>query len=805
LAKPRRPRKKWRSSPKSRGSKPDEIFEIAPNIVMARYGRMIAVHNLQSQEQHADYLEALRRMAATLPADQASHRDALQEIVIRTPMLQLLANWTVIHYTGNPETFREADIPPYLSLEYLTWLCLISDPRPALIGDWIPPDTYDEIENHLTELVDGVRLRLMTDHLRGGADKPTAVDEAVFRARLHHLIVRGPAYGQHRKEQLIELFEPVSADLVRMVGFDAKAAVALTEATGRLVDQALQDRQREAAETVARLRPVVEGRTPAEELDIDDQRLLAAIQARNASRLSEELHEVITAWFFFGADLAFIVTPGSLAGEAQLSVEVATSFLERLSLTLGQEPIADSLPSVYEPQHVAPLINLEDGTWFAHLAWHLWEAIRPTFEGALTGDKAAWDRYDRNRAGYLETKVLELIGGTSKHVTTHRALEYTFDDGAGPIRYELDGLATADDVAFLIEAKAGSLRPSSRRGAAESLIDDLTALIGEAHEQASRAARYIASDEEVSFQGPTGEVRVRREDYRRQILVTATLDELLAFATHTASLGELIALPAGSRAWAVNLSDLRVITELVEGVGQLVHYLERRLALEQMNITAQDELDWFGHYLEEGLYFRELKEGQMPGMSVGTYTEPLDDFFRWQAGLREAPAEKPRQKMPPIIRGLAGRLEDEGPKGFIAAICMLLEGSTEARQRLAQLIRNRRDRAVHTGFAAIRFGIEDGTMFIFAAGEKITPGQFRRYVEAAKYQGHRGDTIGVLEPSPTSGRLEVHAVYGPWKEDATTAERAREAMAGVLERPMPIGSSNWMAARHPGDGHPRFV
>ncbi|HEY5435268.1 MAG TPA: hypothetical protein VIK13_08540, partial [Candidatus Limnocylindrales bacterium] len=92
-------------------------------------------------------------------------------------------------------------------------------------------------------------------------------------------------------------------------------------------------------------------------------------------------------------------------------------------------------------------------------------------------------------------------------------------------------------------------------------------------------------------------VIVRASAISQLFLVSSTLESLSAFVTRVATIEEAGVLPMGSRPWSVCESDLAVICDLVGGVGELVHYLGRRLAIEDLNIDANDELDWFGRYL----------------------------------------------------------------------------------------------------------------------------------------------------------------------------------------------------------------
>src|SRR5664280_3529393 len=54
-----------------------------------------------------------------------------------------------------------------------------------------------------------------------------------------------------------------------------------------------------------------------------------------------------------------------------------------------------------------------------------------------------------------------------------------------------------------------------------------------------------------------------------------------------ATVEEAGVLPMGSRPWSVYESDLAVICDLVGDVGELVHYLGRRLAIEDLKVDGR--------------------------------------------------------------------------------------------------------------------------------------------------------------------------------------------------------------------------
>lgn len=179
-------------------------------------------------------------------------------------------------------------------------------------------------------------------------------------------------------------------------------------------------------------------------------------------------------------------------------------------------------------------------------------------------------------------------------------------------------------------------------------------------------------------------MRIPRSQIRQFILVTTTLDILSAFVIRTCDLVQTGLLSAGQLPWAVALPELEVICDLSEGAGQVVHYVSRRLDLGRRDISASEELDWFGNYLHQGLFFDDEDYGKYDGIQLGDFAASINAYYEALYDARLSPAPKPRQAMPAEIATLIRDLELYGPSGFVDAVVALLDGNGAARERLGQ-------------------------------------------------------------------------------------------------------------------------
>ena len=283
-------------------------------------------------------------------------------------------------------------------------------------------------------------------------------------------------------------------------------------------------------------------------------------------------------------------------------------------------------------------------------------------------------------------------------------LMYGVTDSSGPKQCELDAILVFDSALFLVEAKAAGLSDSAKRGGRLRLKRELSEILGEAHAQGRRAERYLAATSRPVFTRATDgtTLSIERHDIEDIFLVTLTLEPLahVSAALHSGGKSSLSAdegLP-----WVVNLYDLMVIADCVDLPPMFPHYIKRRLRVaEQGFLSAPEELDLFGFYLKEGLYFDGRTDIAPAGlMQLTSYTTEMDDYYLYSQGARTKPAPKPSQQMPDGFRNLIEAIMKTGAKGRVSAAMFLLDLDEDLRTQLIDKIkaaakRHARDGAYH--------------------------------------------------------------------------------------------------------------
>jgi hypothetical protein len=286
-------------------------------------------------------------------------------------------------------------------------------------------------------------------------------------------------------------------------------------------------------------------------------------------------------------------------------------------------------------------------------------------------------------------------------------------------------MVIADSTLFLVEAKAGTLSPGGARGErhnhyAQTCGGSSGRPQHNLGEQQSIFTRPITLALPCLFTLLDGmEITVPMRQIRHLFLVSVTLDSFDALVTNLAQYAETGLFSPDALPWAISLTDLRVISEMVEYSSQFVHYLLRRQKINEIKgtqIQSFEELDLFGNYLKEGLYFEDvMAESDAPDlMQLADYPSLFDAFYLALDSQSPQELSRPVQSIPPLLRDILQELEDQHPLGYLDAGCALLDLSGHARASLVETIETQRQRTLMDGC------FHDFSAPIEAAGTGIT-------------------------------------------------------------------------------------
>jgi Holliday junction resolvase-like predicted endonuclease len=496
------------------------------------------------------------------------------------------------------------------------------------------------------------------------------------RAAAHHLYLRSPGWWWQEHETLRGLFgeEAFAARLREQLGFDCEAAIRISDAVPGLTRERLRERMESARDDPAEFSPGHPAYDWAEE--VFDGKWKS--DPRNAAKI------LPLVWALNTVGDACLLSPVNVAAEAEVEAHVAAAYLERMSLGFGQRE--KNWFALAEAVRQRPYIKVaEDAYLLTVPGADLW-ALRPVFEAVLKSGTSYLD----HRGRWLERRAAEILRPVLEPDELHRSVHFNDSGGQG----EIDVLMRCGATAVLVEAKSATMRPGARRGG-EALLKHLRENLTKAASQGERAKEALFGSTPLT--GPAGEKVNLAEKVREVQTIMVTLDDLSPVAPVLWELEGTRTMPDGvTPPWVITLHELEQVAATTQWPVQLIHFLRRRSRLNEIGrFVASDELDWWMHYLQLGLYFEE--ETGEERVRYTSLTDPLDQWMLYERGIRTELAPKPQMKIPAGSARFLDLLCSERPSAWVQAGCALLDASSDAQaefwkalKRLRKLARKRK-------------------------------------------------------------------------------------------------------------------
>lgn len=782
-----RKRKQRRRTDRVRKSMPQtEVDEDA--------GESIAEIEEAQQDDHSEG-PALDDIVAEAPARIAALREELVEVLAPFDAFDVIANLWVVNSPFDPDTYRESAQEGLMSVsDYVAQLCAERPSRAATgVGGGI-------LDGPILDRIDGIVRAILglTDlSLSAGARVAEDPFESLRRQVVsRRMFVQGPGFDFQEEAMLDRLFEEerTRAELLDRVGFGARDGLAIGEA---IVEVALnrfseqRTENRDVAKLLAKMPP-----ESADDLGDPFKPIAAQLAQLSETEKRAATHRLEIALSFTSLGRTMAVRASEVAAQSGVDQERVEAFLETFSTSFGR-PVGSGLGTELQAIRERPLLVDDDGNCLlvSHLA--LFWALRPALEESLK-NTPSWHRFERLRGREVERLALSHLSGAMPGSRSWQGVSFSLEVDDEVRTYDIDGLLVCDTVMFVVEGKSAPLGAASRRGAPARLQKQLNDLLVKAAHQAGRARRALA-ESGTTFRDANGEKIVLPDEVSEIIPIVVTLENLSEITTVIWELRETGLLEAGVPVpWALNLYELELICDLTEYPAMLVQFLRRRSRLNELRrVHASDELDWWMHYLERGLYFERELEGPEPPDSIHllSMTDPLDAYYLWQRGARTKPAKKPRQKLPTGLRALLDSINDQAPGGFLEVEVALLELDNPGRRELVRAFRRIReataeDHEFHNLSITIREQASLGITCMAAPGSDRRPLKERLAVltTAKKHQTRLRRWVGLGWCAGTPPLIDVvDLAIGDWAPDPQLDELLEEM---GLEPSKPLSDSD---------------
>lgn len=613
----------------------------------------------------------------------------LESLILNYNSFDMIAALSFKELACNPETFRECDhegigaVVEYISLLYLK--------HPFNEGK-SPVDSRGlvSVSEMAKRIFSSVNLyyaiKAHEDSMNGPAE---ALEELKYFSVNNELYIRNPSYHHHLKKAIIDIFQPLNYWILENLGFTIDDTMMINDKIESFINTKLTNHRTKTIQNESNLiKQLRKYRSTKKIIDESNYAILNELSKYSWKEAVEKLRIYVgeDSLSSFGCIYAF--TARDISERSNIPIERVQSYFNLLSIEFGS---VESEMRMLSPTHELksrPFIS-NKGKYICPNPQLLLSALQSTLEKTLNPDSSLavnknrhlWDKFIDIRANYVERESIKMIQDTLRDANCYNNLTYK-SHGKNNSQCELDGLIIFDGNLLLIECKAGNLTQSARRGSKERLLKDLNSLIIDAHNQALRAKNYIDSIDTPKFiSKDKREVIIDKSAIRRIFLINVTLEQFDAFTVALNKTAKLGLFKDKELPWAVSFFDLMVICEMTEFPSQFIHYLIRRLQLNELdNIAAHDELDWFGNYLHEGLYFHGIADTRFNQIYLTTYTTDFDDYYIYKNGERKTQAPKPVQAMPRRLHDIIIEIDASHKPGHSEVVCKLLDMDYNARK-----------------------------------------------------------------------------------------------------------------------------
>jgi len=488
----------------------------------------------------------------------------------------------------------------------------------------------DKIEKLLDSYFKNISLEIITSASNDSKDKD--FKSVIDPIRLRSLYIRGEAYPHQLLQMAEELYSEHNEWFKKNLGFTIKEAI-------NILQSIIDEYERRVNEE--RQKSIKQAEEYADEL----------IKKGKAEEKDREFLKIQEGWLSFYGDSDRILS-FDLEEFAKFSgypEEKCEKYLNRLSQAFGyKNPV---FPNVFKNAHSAPWnyntlyerpIIFHDGKYFVPAVSRLPEVLFRTFYYDLISDKKYWAKEGQEKYGrWLERKTAGCFQKIFPSEEIYLNPKY-------PNGEELtDVIVFHDRKIFIVQCKTKRLRYESQIGKDYKMLrKDLEKGIKESFEQGVKARDYIVNNEHPVRKVANENLIIDHKQISDIFLVSVTLYRYQDLATRWANINPALRLFKDDQyPWAVSLSDLMVITELIDYPSMFIHYVKRRLKIEQTNFQlGADEMDLLGHYFKRGLYFETDDFKKVGAVSLSSFSSEIDQYMLEKYELGKNPV-KPKQEM----------------------------------------------------------------------------------------------------------------------------------------------------------------
>ncbi|MGX1377108.1 hypothetical protein RKD56_004226 [Priestia megaterium] len=578
--------------------------------------------------------------------------------------VSLITNMTTFYYIN----LNKFDICPG-HFEYFCRLLLTSDNYSAKMEE-VPSSVCEDLFNRCVKLIENWSI---SNHARKVKEVESEADfsKQLMLASLaeSYVLDNGEININYLKSQLQSLYRPVNEWMEKNLHFTIDECLDIVATIQQLYENKLKAFKdllhKNGEEFTARIK-----QTQISSIEIEAIKNEILIQSYNKSKKT-----------FIFLTIEEVVNSNRNIQKSALesfigifSCDIKQNFDSNFKYPTDDNIFRDKPIICFEEKFIVPSIQ--------SLYW----AILTNLENQIISDENVSDKYLDNKGDYLEEEVERTFKKILPTAQIFNSLYYVIEEDGENKRCELDHLIIFDSNILLVESKSGRFSKPAQRGAFLSLQKNIEENVVKAFEQADRTRQYILNEEIPTFTNRSGSLVYKMEnkkDFINIFLINTTLESFREVTTNLHELKDIGSYKYNEYPWSVNINDLRKISEFIKFPTQFIHYIYRRLKINnreglESKIKSFNELTLFYNYLTENLYFDDQEEKSL----LIIENKGRDIINKYLLGLiEEVPGYEENTEFLALIKGIEYYGEN-GQLGYTNFIMELLEFSSQARENL---------------------------------------------------------------------------------------------------------------------------
>jgi len=660
-------------------NKKKKKFKITPNnyesytygpIQIKRIGRVIQVSSNWEPGQFKKFKERVKNEHPKFKKAIDRKIDEVLSLIRQFEPLELLASASIKNlFAGPEEYYKEVTYKRNeCYVEYAQSLALSQKRKEKL--PFATKEVIDKFNGLLTEIFNDVLWYFGTEDIKGKWNK--IEEELRFTLIQRYLFERGDSYPEHHLDMVRDIFKSHDSLFETHYGFNSSQIIL----TIQEIAEQLQNNLRQQAKIFYQQNELnelfkefvnKEGQDSFSSEEDCYNKFFALPNVQEKKRKADEIKYNIDR------------NPFEISPDKNIPLDllklISSSFGENSSFVTSKQ--CPAWPTNNSIIYSRPLIENNE-KFYCFSPQVLFRNIIDILEGWIQDKDSSYYQsiYQKKRAEYLENKAVEYLKNILPGAKVFRNLFYQITENGVKKRPETDGLILYDENLFIIEAKAGKFSKSAKRGGLKRMKEDVTKLIDSAYKQALRTKQYINDTPEPVFKHEDGSIAVIIKDkdkYKNIYLFNITLQNLAHLSTRLNSLRSLNLVEGKEWPWSVFINDLRAISELIEFPSEFLHFLQRRIKVNDYSqFYTTDELDFLMVYFREGLYFEDGILQNLDRYIPNAYTEDLDKYYDFLTG-RVSSGKKPRLRISKEYKNFINDLESIGKAQFTKVTTTLLD------------------------------------------------------------------------------------------------------------------------------------